>query len=103
MSRRFMQIEKLFPITSMHSSRMRTDRLLTICLLAGSADTGGDVVNLGGGYIHGGCTWGCIRGDQGSCIQGAALEGCIQGVHPKEGCIQILDALSTCEQNETRL
>ena len=56
-------VEHNKPKTRMHSSRIRTDVLLTICLLAGG----------GGGCIDAAAE-GCIQGDGRGCIS--------KGVHP---------------------
>ena len=93
--------------TSMHSSRMRTARLLTIYLLGdlGSAATGRGCIHW---WVHpGGVQWGESRGVHPGGVSGVCIRGwvgCIQGVHirtvPEGG---ILDTPFPCKQNVTRL
>ena len=96
-----------FTITRMHSSRMRTDRLLTVCLL---------LQHSGGVQPRG--MHPCCSGGGGGCNQGWVHLGLHQGgggasggLHQR-GCFHaaagggggcILDAPSPCEQNDTRL
>ena len=66
----------------MHSSRMRTDRLLTVCLLGGASIIGG-ASNLGK-CIGGGGGWVHPSGlhHHGSASSEGASRGCIWEVHP---------------------
>ena len=79
----------------MHSSRMHTDCLLTVCFLDGVYPLEGGA-STGGGASEGCIHWmGCIlwrgaskRGASWGCIWGVnPLEWRCIGVHPEEGCI----------------